>query len=185
MMATTQEITGILDRLISAYPTSKIDNQEETILVYADSLEDIPGYLLEEAVDECIKTMKWFPSVSEVRKEASKLAHSWDELKGKHIGSPFSHLPEEREDPEDYRIAEDNLYHELVQSFCSTPRQFDEETWLRLIKQLKMRKREAQAHSVVQRYEAFKWTVENEHTTMYAEDCAAYAITDEQREEYA
>lgn len=171
-MATTEEITKILDRLISAYPTSKIDDKAETIKVYADSLEDIPGYILEEAADECIKKLKWFPSVSEVRKEASILDQSWDELRDRHEGSPFSDRPEKPENPDDYRIAEDKVYHELVQAFCSRPRQFDEDAWIRLIKQLKHRDRESKAKQVRLRLDAFKWTVENEHTPMMAEECA-------------
>lgn len=181
-MATTKEITEVLTRLIAAYPTSKIDNREETIRVYAESLEDIPGYVLEKAMEECIKLMKWFPSISELRKEASRIAGIGETWMGKYSEGDFRSVPEK---PFDYLADE---YNELVRLYCQRPRQFDEDRWLNLVGRLERMGRDSKAHQVQLRLDAFKWTVENEHTPMFAEEYAekraAYAITEERQTEY-
>ena len=169
-MATIQEITEVLTRLIAAYPTSKIDDKAETIRVYADSLEEIPGYVLEEAAEQCIKTMKWLPSISKLRKVCAKKAGIGVDWMGRYSEGSWEGADQEKPSP--YNTVLDKEYIELVRIYCQTPRQFDEARWLRLIRQLKFMKRKFKAEEVQKKFDAFKWTVENEHTPMVAEESA-------------
>ena len=75
-MGTPSDILDNLERLAYAYPGQKLERQ--TLEVYLEKLADIPGYLLERAVDEHVKSSKWFPRVAELRDTAADLAQTRD-----------------------------------------------------------------------------------------------------------
>lgn len=67
-----------ITKLIDAYPNFAPRNLKGTLEIYSQKLSDIPEWLLAKAVDEHIKTSKFFPSVSELRELAKRLANTAD-----------------------------------------------------------------------------------------------------------
>jgi pterin-4a-carbinolamine dehydratase len=67
-----------ISRLLDAYPNFTPRNAKGTIDTYVMHLSDIPEWLLSQAVDEHIKTSKFFPSVAELRDLAKRLANTAD-----------------------------------------------------------------------------------------------------------
>jgi hypothetical protein len=178
-MATTQEIADCLQTLLLAFTAGQRGDKADTVNLYAGHLEEIPGHILRDAVDHLVstRTSPFFPSVGEIKEAARhKMGHDWFDA-------------EAEEKPIPYNVVMDEEYLELVRIYCQTPRQFDEARWLKLVRQLERMGREFKAGEVRKRMDAFKWTVENEHTPMYAEEYEKqrkkYIITDEMREEYA
>ena len=68
----SSDIFSILDRLILAYPDKAIS--KNSFKVYVEELEDIPSPLLEQAASHHIRNSTWFPTVSELRMAAQKIA---------------------------------------------------------------------------------------------------------------
>jgi hypothetical protein len=68
------DIFSILDRLCQAYPDKRIT--KGSFKVYMEELEDIPSPLLEQAASYHIRNSTWFPTVSELRMAAQKIAGS-------------------------------------------------------------------------------------------------------------
>lgn len=65
-------IAEILTLLVQAYPDRHVD--QDTLLLYFDSLSDIPLALLEQAARQHIRTSPWFPKIAELRQIAASLA---------------------------------------------------------------------------------------------------------------
>ena len=63
-MASKKEIAEILGMLSAAYPNFNMT--EASARVYYSMLEDIEGNLLKASAVQCVRTSKWFPSVSEL-----------------------------------------------------------------------------------------------------------------------
>jgi len=68
------EITKLLD----AYPNFAPRNLKGTITTYSEALTDIPEWLLSQAVNEHIRTSKFFPAIAELRELARNLANTAD-----------------------------------------------------------------------------------------------------------
>jgi hypothetical protein len=68
------EITKLLD----AYPSFSPRNLKGTITTYSAALSDIPEWLLSQAVDEHIKSSKFFPAVAELRQLSERLSNTRD-----------------------------------------------------------------------------------------------------------
>lgn len=58
-------------RLIAAY---RQDIKQESAVIYAEKLADIPAELLDAAVDRLINSQKFFPAISEIRHAAARIA---------------------------------------------------------------------------------------------------------------
>lgn len=71
-MANPNEIESVMRVLLSAYPKTSLSR--DTVLEYAFVLEDIPGDVLYRAVQECIRSLYWFPKISDLYKHALKIA---------------------------------------------------------------------------------------------------------------
>lgn len=142
-MGTPSEILDNLERLAYAYPGQKLERQ--TLEVYLEKLADIPGYLLERAVDEHIKSSKWFPRVAELRDTAADLAHTRN----------FSSLPS---DPVDGLRAvalnlEEGFYRDLY---------LDEVAWRKLAGAFELAGREYAAGHLRRKLHVFKHHLESE-----------------------
>ena len=71
-------IQSEINKLLDAFPNFSPRNLKGTITTYSAALSDIPEWLLSQAVDEHIKTSKFFPAVSELRDAARRLANTPD-----------------------------------------------------------------------------------------------------------
>jgi hypothetical protein len=65
-------IDKVLQVLIEAYPGAKL--ADNTLLLYARVLSDIPDAMLEAACLQHIASAKWFPTVAELREMALSLS---------------------------------------------------------------------------------------------------------------
>lgn len=71
-------IKDSITKLLDAYPSFNPRNIKGTVATYSAALTDIPEWLLDQAVDEHIKTSKFFPSVAELREVSKKLSNTTD-----------------------------------------------------------------------------------------------------------
>ena len=142
-MGTPSEILDNLERLTYAYPSQKLERQ--TLEVYLEKLADIPGYLLERAVDKHIKSSKWFPRVAELRDTATDLAHTQD----------FSSLPSETVDGlrAEALNLEDSFYRDLY---------LDEAAWRKLASAFELAGRGHAAGHIRHKLHVFKHLLEME-----------------------
>lgn len=67
-MATRQELEKSWKALLSAFPNNKVD--AGTAAIYAATLQDIDGEILNAGVLDCITRCKFFPTVAEIREAA-------------------------------------------------------------------------------------------------------------------
>jgi len=65
-------------RLLDAYPSFTPRNAKGTIDTYTAHLSDIPDWLLAAAVEEHIRTSRFFPSVAELREASKRISNSKD-----------------------------------------------------------------------------------------------------------
>jgi len=73
-MSDTKKITKALGILVAAFPNNKVG--PETITVYQLTLQDIDDELLEKSILHLVTTVKWFPTVSEIRDTAYMLSEN-------------------------------------------------------------------------------------------------------------
>jgi len=99
-MAAPEEILSILEDLVNAYPGNKLSRAN--FQVYIDHLSDIHPVLLQRTVDNLISRSTWFPRVSEIRVEASKIV-------GSHMVSTWH--PPQNNLWSRYRELERHFYH--------------------------------------------------------------------------
>lgn len=62
---TRQEASRLVAVLSAAYPNTKVG--KETIGVYVKMLTELESGPCGDAVAECLRTCKWFPSIAEIR----------------------------------------------------------------------------------------------------------------------
>jgi len=67
-----------IQQLINAYPNFKPPNPDGLLDVYEKNLSDIPDWLLAAAVEEHIRTSRFFPSVAELREASKRISNSKD-----------------------------------------------------------------------------------------------------------
>lgn len=67
------EIMEILTRYADLYPHSKLTDNDNGMLLYAEAISDLHPLAIEGAFKKLLQTCKFFPSVAEVREEAEKL----------------------------------------------------------------------------------------------------------------
>ena len=106
MMATNDEIKGVLKMLAAAYPNYGLT--PETVVIYASLLGDIPAGTLRAAALKAATSCKFFPSVYELREAAGQLIaevqgvpsafQAWDELL--RAGNGWTSELSENTDPE-------------------------------------------------------------------------------------
>jgi hypothetical protein len=65
------DIFKILGILICAYPNNKVEKQ--TLQLYAKMLEDLDISILDQAAKICMTTVKFFPSIAEIRAAAAEV----------------------------------------------------------------------------------------------------------------
>jgi len=70
-MATPDQIQKVLETLTLAYPTKTLDKL--SLELYFKYLADIPGHILEGAVDQHIRTSNWFPRIAELHRAATRI----------------------------------------------------------------------------------------------------------------
>lgn len=75
-MARDNEIIPILRRLALAFPGQKLEM--ETLGIYVARLRDIPGWLLNQTIDQLIESAAFFPKIAEIRETAAKIANTKD-----------------------------------------------------------------------------------------------------------
>lgn len=75
-MTAGPDLLALLARLYLAYPEKVHD--PATVALYLEGLADIPAWLLEKTVQQCIETSAWFPKISELRQLAARLANTRD-----------------------------------------------------------------------------------------------------------
>jgi len=75
-MATPDQIQKVLETLTLAYPTKKLDIL--SLELYFKFLADIPGHILEGAVDQHIRTSNWFPRIAELHSAAARIGGRYD-----------------------------------------------------------------------------------------------------------
>jgi hypothetical protein len=97
------EMAELLTRLsyATASPQNNLTSQDIQlkIAVYRDGLSDVPASALREAIEECVKTEKWFPAVATIREASSP---AWRRLQSTQDGADrvsheTKHLLEARE----------------------------------------------------------------------------------------
>ena len=71
MKSSRADIGKLLLRYKDAFSNTELSKEKLTL--YAELLQDIPMEKLEKAMIECAKTVKFFPSVAEIRQEANKI----------------------------------------------------------------------------------------------------------------
>lgn len=71
MKSSRADIGKLLLRYKDAFSNTELSKEKLTL--YAELLQDIPMKKLEKAMIECAKTVKFFPSVAEIRQEANKI----------------------------------------------------------------------------------------------------------------
>ena len=71
MKSSRADIGKLLLRYKDAFSNTELSKEKLTL--YAELLQDIPMEKLEKAMFECAKTVKFFPSVAEIRQEANKI----------------------------------------------------------------------------------------------------------------
>ncbi len=57
-----------LKRLVAAFPQQPV--APETLVVMAEELADIPAERLEQAIRDCIRESRWFPTIAELRERS-------------------------------------------------------------------------------------------------------------------
>lgn len=72
MKSNKADIGKLLLRYKAAFSNTELTKDKLTL--YAELLQDVPMENLEKAMVECAKTVKFFPSVAEIRQEANKQA---------------------------------------------------------------------------------------------------------------
>ena len=77
-MAEAKFVVKMLTVLVLAFPNAKIE--KGTIDVYARDLADLPEEVLDLACQECRVTLRFFPTISEIREAAAKLQSGVDSL---------------------------------------------------------------------------------------------------------
>ena len=70
-MATPDQIQKVLETLTLAYPTKTLDKL--SLELYFKYLADIPGHILEVAVDQHIRASNWFPRIAELHSTAARI----------------------------------------------------------------------------------------------------------------
>lgn len=72
-MRSTQpaDTLGLMKRLKNAYPRQVLSTG--TLAEYASGLQDFPYQAVARAVDNVIRTSRWFPAIAEIRGEAAEL----------------------------------------------------------------------------------------------------------------
>jgi hypothetical protein len=71
MKSNKADIGKLLLRYKAAFSNTELTKDKLTL--YAELLQDVPMEKLEKAMVECAKTVKFFPSVAEIRQEANKI----------------------------------------------------------------------------------------------------------------
>jgi hypothetical protein len=71
MKSSKADIGKLLLRYKAAFSNTELTKDKLTL--YAELLQDVPMEKLEKAMVECAKTVKFFPSVAEIRQEANKI----------------------------------------------------------------------------------------------------------------
>jgi hypothetical protein len=71
MKSNKADIGKLLLKYKAAFSNTELTKEKLTL--YTELLQDIPMEKIEKAMIECAKTLKFFPSVSEIRKEANKI----------------------------------------------------------------------------------------------------------------
>lgn len=71
MKSSKADIGKLLLRYKAAFSNTELTKDKLTL--YAELLQDVPMEKLEKAMIECAKTVKFFPSVAEIRQEANKI----------------------------------------------------------------------------------------------------------------
>lgn len=71
MKPSKADVGKLLLRYKAAFSNTELT--KEKLALYAELLQDIPMEKLEKAMFECAKTLKFFPSVAEIRLEANKI----------------------------------------------------------------------------------------------------------------
>ena len=71
MKSSKADIGKLLLRYKAAFSNTELT--KEKLALYAELLQDVPMEKLEKAMVECAKTVKFFPSVAEIRQEANKI----------------------------------------------------------------------------------------------------------------
>ena len=77
-MAEQKFVVKMLTVLVLAFPNAKIE--KGSIDVYARDLADIPEDVLDLACQECRVTLRFFPTIAEIRDAAAKLQSGVDSL---------------------------------------------------------------------------------------------------------
>ena len=141
-MTAPDQILSILEDLLHAYPGKKLSR--DTLKVYIDHLSDIHPRLLEICIDNLIAKSTWFPRVSEIRVEASKIV-------GSHMVStwqpPQDHLWSR------YRELERHFYHHRI---------LDPDAWIDLAESFDSCKRIYSAEGARRRLEIFQQLLADE-----------------------
>ena len=70
-MATPDQIQSVLETLTLAFPTKTLDKL--SLELYFKYLANIPGHILEGAVDQHIRASNWFPRIAELHSAAARI----------------------------------------------------------------------------------------------------------------
>jgi hypothetical protein len=142
-MAAPEEILTILESLLHAFPGQKITR--DTFQVYIHHLSDIHPQLLQMSADSLIATATWFPRISEIRAEASRIS-------GTSQLSTWS-------PPHNYLIAR---YHHLEQQFFHHAI-LDSDAWIALADEFDRQDRPYSAEGTRRRLATFQQALNSEH----------------------
>lgn len=139
---TPAEILSVLETLLHAYPGQNYSR--ESFQVYINHLSDIHPRLLEMCSDNLISKFTWFPRVSEIRAEASRIV-------GSHMISTW--IP-----PQNYLMAR---FYELEKQFFHQGI-LDSAAWLSLANEFECRDRPYSAEGARQRLATFQQVLSDE-----------------------
>lgn len=69
-----RQLAAAIQNLVAHYP--RTDIQPATIKAYVGSLSDLPLIVVLPAIERCAKTIRFFPSVAEIREEIGAVANN-------------------------------------------------------------------------------------------------------------
>lgn len=107
MSVTKSEVAGLLAIAIAAFPQYQERDMKMTVQAWHQLLADIPFEVAKAALIKLLTTIKYFPTIAELREAALRCTTSlptpeeaWEEVRGKLSGDTYIKLKYKNEKPQ-------------------------------------------------------------------------------------
>ena len=107
MIVTKSEVAGLVAIAIAAFPQYKERDMKLTVQAWHQLLADIPFEAAKAALIKLLTTIKYFPTIAELREAALRCTTSlptpeeaWEEVRGKLSGDTYIKLKYKNEKPQ-------------------------------------------------------------------------------------